>query len=178
MPAWGNGQLEGEWEGEPLITGNTGAVQGTPQDPHHLNAENYDMVNYPPPPGVSNCIPECSFDLINSWRIRIRQFNTCIPMEDLPKGPENTSKSFPLCALAFLPAYILVSTFRCRRINQMICLPTLLLALSQTLTKPLFLMCQLTPPLPFLTSKQERETRRISDGSPVVTCAIPLHRFI
>ena len=52
-------------------------------------------------------------------------------------------------------------------------LPMLLLALSQALTKPRFLMDQLTL---FLTSKQERE--RISDGLPVVTCTIQLHGFI
>ena len=103
LPAWGNGQLEGEWEGEPLAAGNGGAVRGTPQDPHRLNVEN---LNYPPPPDVSNCIFMCSFNLIDSRQIRIRRFNTCIPMEDLPVGPENTNKLFSLCALTCLHIFL------------------------------------------------------------------------
>jgi len=55
FPTWGNGQLEGEWEGEHLAAGNDSAVQ----DQQRLN------VNYPPPPGVSNCIFMCSFNLID-----------------------------------------------------------------------------------------------------------------
>jgi len=54
LPAWGNGQFDGEWERRPLAAGNGGATaaQGTTQDPHHFDVENHDMVlNYPPPPG-------------------------------------------------------------------------------------------------------------------------------
>ncbi|KAH9960677.1 hypothetical protein BC827DRAFT_386538 [Russula dissimulans] len=50
-PAWGNGQFEGEWEGGPLAAAGNGGTNAAPQDPHHVNTENYAMINYPPPPG-------------------------------------------------------------------------------------------------------------------------------
>jgi len=121
LPAWGNGQLEGEWEGEPLAAMNGGVVQGTLQGPHHFNAENYDTVNYPPSPGD----PAMQYTYPNgSFIQRTREYEQVI---------------FPVCSDLSSRIYPCLNLRR-RRINKMTSLAMLLLPLSQAPTKSRFRM--------------------------------------